>query len=523
MARKELNKPSSYWDKRRLKNFKANEKYTKEYIKRIKRIYAKSNKEVQDMIDNVYRNYSKDTGLDVQKLKEILSKSESEKTFKELKKQGLDKYVKNNYKSRISRLEQVQAQIYAKAKEIYPKEELEQTMAYKGVINNGYYKTIYDVEQNTGMQYAFSKIDDRMMNAVLSERWSGKNYSERIWTNTDILADNLSETISSALMSGQGVEKTAREIRERFNVAKYYSERLVRTEMVYFDNQADMMAYEELGVKEYVLVATLDNKTSEYCIEMDGQHFPYSKIVVGENYPPFHPNCRCTTRGYLGKEAEEMMERNAINPITGERELFAGNYKQWKESLKSRYGEDDVNIEYKKEKNKVKDKEQWKNYKEFIGKEHIPDTLEKWQELKYNKSSDYEFIKRYYVDMKRLGLPNNMSFDIYKTNMQAKKWEGWQAVGFYPKYVEGHMKHLEETGCKTFEEYERKAMKILNSKSRNIERVISNDGTHFAYKKKTNEFVCARSNGITQTYFKPEEGIEYWKREVVEKYEQRKN
>ena len=37
----------------------------------------------------------------------------------ELKKQGLGDYVRENYKSRISRLEQIQAQIYAKAKERY--------------------------------------------------------------------------------------------------------------------------------------------------------------------------------------------------------------------------------------------------------------------------------------------------------------------------------------------------------------------------------------------------------------------
>ena len=334
MAQNELNKPSSYWDKRRLKNFKANEKYTKEYIKRVKKIYSKSYREVQDMIDDVYRNYSNDTGIDVQKLKEILSKSESEKLFKELKKQGLDKYVKDNYKSRISRLEQVQAQIYAKAKEIYPKEELEQEMCYKGVINNSYYKTIYDVEQNTGMEYAFSKIDDNMMNAVLSERWSGKNYSERIWTNTDILANSLSDIVGSALMSGQGVEKTARQLRERFNVGKYYAERLIRTEMAYYDNQADMMAYEELGIEEYVLVATLDSRTSQYCIDMDGQHRPYSEIKVGQNFPPFHPNCRCTTRGYLGEEAEKLMKRNAV--VDGRRETISNiSYKEWKKGIET--------------------------------------------------------------------------------------------------------------------------------------------------------------------------------------------
>ena len=44
------------------------------------------------------------TGLDVQSLKTLLTKTETEKLWEELRRQGLDKYVKGNYKARISRL-----------------------------------------------------------------------------------------------------------------------------------------------------------------------------------------------------------------------------------------------------------------------------------------------------------------------------------------------------------------------------------------------------------------------------------
>ena len=412
MSQKELNKPSSYWDKRRLARYNQNERATKKYINKVKRIYSRSNKEVQKMIDDVYKNYSIDTGLDIQKLKTLLSKSETEKTFKELKKQGLDKYVKNNYKSRISRLEQIQAQIYSKAKEIYPQEQLQQEMAYKGVINSNYYKTIYDIEQSTGFAYNFSRIDNNMMDAILSERWSGRNFSERIWVNTDILADSLSEIIGSSLMSGQSVQKTARDIRERFNVAKYYSERLARTEMNYFDNQADMMAYEELGIEEYVLVATLDNRTSPYCIEIDGKHFPYDKIEVGTNYPPFHPNCRCTTRGYLGKDVEKIMQRVARDPVTGEREIVPNmNYKEWYDLKVKKYGEQRLIAEKKKITNKVTDKEQFKRYKKALGKSNVPNSFDKFQEMKYNNASEWNKIKKeYYIQNNNRFLNSKLNY-----------------------------------------------------------------------------------------------------------------
>ena len=215
-------KTPTYWDKRALRRLDDAEKMSDAYIKRIKRIYAKAYKDIEKDIESVYRNYSKDTGLDVQKLKELLTRSETKKTWEQMKRQGLDKYVKNNYKARISRLEQVQAQIYAKAKLIYDKEELEHTMCYKGVINDSYYKAVYDTQMGTGYAFGFSKIDKNLMDALLSERWSGKNYSERIWGNTDILADSLSDVISSGMLSGQSVSKMTKQIKEpRPEVSEY--------------------------------------------------------------------------------------------------------------------------------------------------------------------------------------------------------------------------------------------------------------------------------------------------------------
>lgn len=323
-------KSSSYWDKRAIKRLSEAEKTSETYIKRIKNIYDQAYKNIDKEIARVYKNYSKETGLDVPKLKELLTRSETKKTWEQMKRQGLDKYIKNNYKSRISRLEQIQAQIYAKAKQIYPKEELEQTMCYKGVINSSYYKTVYDTQMGTGYDFSFNKIDNNLFNSILNEKWSGANYSERIWGNTDILADSLSQVLGGALLSGQSIEKTTKQIKDRFNVSKYYAERLVRTETNHFNNEADAMAYEEMGINKYVFVATLDNRTSEICQNMDNEVFDYKDKEVGVNFPPLHPNCRSKTRGYLGEEAEKTLKRRARNPITGKNEVIDNiSYKDW--------------------------------------------------------------------------------------------------------------------------------------------------------------------------------------------------
>ena len=323
-------KTSSYWDKRAINRLKDSEKLSDEYINSVKKVYEQAYRNINKEIERTYRAYAKNTGLDVEKLKELLTVKETDKVWKTLKRQGLDKYIKDNYKSRISRLERVQAQIYAKAKLIYPKEELQNTMCYKGVINDSYYKAVYDTQMGLGYDFSFTKIDNNMMNALLSERWSGLNYSQRIWKNTDYLAESLSYTIGGAMMSGQSIEKTTRQIRERFNVSKYYAERLVRTETNHFHNTADAMAYEQMGVKKYVFVATLDNRTSEICQSHDNKVYEYKNRKEGVNYPPLHPNCRSKTRGYISEEGERRLKRKALNPKTGKTELIDNmSYKQW--------------------------------------------------------------------------------------------------------------------------------------------------------------------------------------------------
>ena len=325
-------KPSNYWDRRALRRLTEAEKQGETYSKRIQKIYSQAHKNIQRDIENIYANYSKATGMDVQSLKEILTKTETQKLWDELKRQGLDQYVKGNYKARITRLERLQAQLYAKVKEIYTLEEKQHTACFSDVLNDSYYKAIYDTQMGAGYDFAFSNLDDNLVNSVLSERWSGKNYSQRIWGNTDILAQSVSEIVGGALLSGQSIAKTSRQIRERFDVGKYYADRLVRTETNHFHNQADAMAYEEMDVDKYVFLAVLDSRTSEICQKYDNKVIDLKDKKEGVNFPPLHPQCRSTTRAYMGEEIEKTIKRRARNPITGENEIIGNiSYREWAE------------------------------------------------------------------------------------------------------------------------------------------------------------------------------------------------
>ena len=319
-----------YWDKRALKRLTDAEKQSEKYIARIEKMYDQAERNIQREIEAVYNSYSNVTGMDVQSLKALLTMTETEKFWDSLKREGLDKYVKQNYKARITRLERIKAEIYAKAKQVYPQEQKAHTEHYNSVVRGGYYKTIYDTQVGTGADFAFSKIDDNMVKKLLDEKWSGKNYSQRIWGNTDLLAQSLSEIVGGALLSGQSIAKTSRQIRERFDVSKYYADRLVRTETNHFNNEADAMAYEEMGLDKYVFRATLDTRTSTICQDLDGEVFDTKDRQIGVNFPPMHPLCRSKTRAYMGEEIEATMKRRARNPATGKNEIVGNiSYKEW--------------------------------------------------------------------------------------------------------------------------------------------------------------------------------------------------
>ena len=45
-------------------------------------------------------------------------------------------------------------------------------------------------------------------------------------------------------------------------------------------------------------MASLNERTCEICGELDGKVFFVKDAKPGANYPPLHPNCRCTTIEY---------------------------------------------------------------------------------------------------------------------------------------------------------------------------------------------------------------------------------
>lgn len=294
-----------YWRERAEDRLTEAEKLSVPYLEDIHAVYDDAKLKIIEDIKNLYKNcYKDDEGFDQEKLRVIIPNGDLERFHREMRKAGLSEYLPDNYKARMTRLEYIYADCWAESKKASLKHQQIETKAHRETIKNAYYKTIYDTGVGLKINPAFSRLDNRAVNQVLNTKFLGGNYSERIWKNTDKLADTLKEVIGSAIARGESYSKTARGIRERFGVTQYEATRLVQTETCYFQNQAEIEALKTMGVEKYKFIATLDSKTSDICREHDKKIYNVEDAKAGENLPPLHPNCRSTVSAYLGEEYE---------------------------------------------------------------------------------------------------------------------------------------------------------------------------------------------------------------------------
>lgn len=203
------------------------------------------------------------------------------------------------YEYRMKRLTDLLERTNKRMQELYGVTLGDTTEFLRSIIPEAYYHTIFDIAQGTGYQPMFSAVNNRLIDQIVNDQWSGMNYSQRIWWNTDKLAVDTRQILTTAAMTGESIYKTSRRLSERFGQSMNNSVRLIRTETTYSCNQAELASYSALDIDRYKFVATLDTRTSSICQELDGKVFETKDAKAGVNLPAMHPNCRSTTIAYF--------------------------------------------------------------------------------------------------------------------------------------------------------------------------------------------------------------------------------
>lgn len=301
----------SYWARRSIERENEWNKKSRETIeKELASQYERSAIRIQGNIEKLYGKFARDNGLSKEEARKLITGTEYrtwrkdiEEYVKEYKETGNPKTLLElntlAMRSRISRLDKLYSETLIELDKLGQHTDKAVTKFLKEAYKDNRLHSAYELAKrgNGPLQVA---VDSKRMQDVLRTPWSGKNYSERIWKNSDKLAKTIQDTIVNGVHRGVSVNTLAKEVQTRMGVGKSDAIRLVRTELNYTHNQATLDSLREAKMGYFQFIATLDKRTSSVCRNHDNNVYPLDEAEVGSNVPPLHPRCRSTIAGALG-------------------------------------------------------------------------------------------------------------------------------------------------------------------------------------------------------------------------------
>lgn len=414
----------SYWERRQAQNMYEYMQSAEAVSEEIAKLYRRASGYISTMLDEIFEKYQTKHNLTDDEARQLLSMMHDKTSIADLMEKLREVSAKDEnrkailaqlesaaYQSRLERLQQLQNQIDYIMSNVYQQEKDFNTSHYVDLANESYYKGIYDIQQMAGAAFSFNYVDAKTIDRVINSKWSGKNYSQRIWGNTKAFAQDIKEELLINLVTGRTNREVADIIANKYHVEALKARRLVRTESNYVATELNFKAYEDVGVEKYKYLATLDLRTSEICRNMDGKIFPVSERTIGVNCPPLHPWCRSTTICVISEELLEKLQRSARDPETGEliKVPLSMTYEQWYDKYVK--GNTKAQAEEQKIKNRASDRKQHKEYRELLG-DSVPEKIDDFQDMKYTNSEKWKFIKLDYsrqiklMEHPELKLPN---------------------------------------------------------------------------------------------------------------------
>lgn len=337
----------SYWARRSTEREEEWNKKSQETVeKELAAQYERSAQRIQANIEQLYGKFANDNGISISEAKKLINgpefrtwKKDVEEYMKEYKETGNPKTLLElntlSMRSRISRLDKLYGDTLMEIDKLGQKTNASITGFLKSAYKDNRLHSAYELAKR-GQGPLGVAVDNKHVESVLRTPWSGKNYSTRIWDNSDKLSKTIQEVVVNNVHRGTSVEKLAKEVQERMNVSKNNAVRLVRTELNYVHNQATLDSLKSANMEYFQFIATIDKRTSSTCREHDNNIYPVADAEVGTNVPPLHPRCRSTIAGTIDKKATsgsrtvKMAKANKNEPTRYEKVPRNMDYDNWK-------------------------------------------------------------------------------------------------------------------------------------------------------------------------------------------------
>jgi len=224
-----------------------------------------------------------------------------------------------NATMKINRLEMLKANIGLEL--ISGHDELEKFM--DGILQG---RTEDELKRQAGILGKSVKNNAQKAHAIVNASFHNAKFSDRIWMYQDLMKADLAKLLQSGLIQGKNPRVLARELKKTFQTSTFNAERLMRTELARVQTEAQKQSFIRNGFDEYEFI--VNSGCCDICQGLSGKHFKVDKMMPGENAPPMHPHCRCSTAAYSDrKEYEEWLDFLDKGGTTEE-------YNKWKEQQK---------------------------------------------------------------------------------------------------------------------------------------------------------------------------------------------
>lgn len=152
-------------------------------------------------------------------------------------------------------------------------------------------------------------IDTLAIGNIILAKTKSNNFSQRIWTNMDVLQAKLSQTIMAGITTGQSYDEMARRLKTQVSKdvqnVTYATQRIARTEATRVQTEITMNSLKRNGYdfcKWYK-----EPSACHDCALIGNQDNGWGKgIYKVKDVPtiPVHPNCRCAVGAYWVDEKD---------------------------------------------------------------------------------------------------------------------------------------------------------------------------------------------------------------------------
>ena len=166
-------------------------------------------------------------------------------------------------------------------------------------------RTAHQVQTSAGVGFSFELPNQGQVERVMRSSGASKKIKGFSRANVELVEDR----VVRGLLAGAGIDDIAAGIRRDFrDMSPARARRIARTMTTDCAAEAKLREYGELGVEEYEIMCTLDERTCPTCGSMDGKAFP---VKGSHPRPSFHPNCRCVIVEKLPEDWTDRMTRAA--------------------------------------------------------------------------------------------------------------------------------------------------------------------------------------------------------------------